>query len=147
MFNYDVTHKCLIAEGWCPTTSLNDVREALRRGTQKSGATVQTVINIVKTHETPPTYFKTNKLTAGFQAIVDAYGVCAHVQCRHAGWAGVRTCMRVFVVMTMSHPRRLTNGDTISLRDCRMQSLMWVQDFSSYVVCFRALNAQHFVPE
>ena len=78
MFNYDVTHKCLIAEGWCATAAINDVREALRRGSMKSGATVQTVLNVVKTRETPPTYFKSTKLTAGFQAIVDAYGMASH---------------------------------------------------------------------
>ena len=78
MFNYDVTHKCLIAEGWCATAQINDVREALRRGSMKSGATVQTVLNVVKSRETPPTYFRTTKLTAGFQAIVDAYGMARY---------------------------------------------------------------------
>jgi vacuolar-type H+-ATPase subunit I/STV1 len=78
MFNYDVTHKCLIAEGWCATAAINDVRDALRRGSMKSGATVQTVLNVVKTRETPPTYFKSTKLTAGFQAIVDAYGMASY---------------------------------------------------------------------
>lgn len=79
LFNYDVTNKCLIAEGWCPTSMLPEVREALRRGTLKSGASVQSVINIVKTKEMPPTYFRSNKLTKGFQSIVDAYG-CAKYQ-------------------------------------------------------------------
>ena len=78
LFNYDVTNKCLIAEGWCPTSMLPEVREALRRGTALSGASVQSVINIVKTKETPPTYFRTNKLTAGFQNIVSAYGTAPH---------------------------------------------------------------------
>mmetsp|Transcript_11318 Transcript_11318/g.28104 ORF Transcript_11318/g.28104 Transcript_11318/m.28104 type:complete len:978 (+) Transcript_11318:273-3206(+) len=78
LFNYDVTRKCLIAEGWCPASELQNVREALRRGTLKSGANVQTVLNVVHTKETPPTYFKSSKLTAGFQAIVDAYGVAKY---------------------------------------------------------------------
>ena len=78
LFNYDVTNKCLIAEGWCPTSMLPEVREALRRGTALSGASVQSVINIVKTKETPPTYFRTNKLTAGFQNIVSAYGTAKY---------------------------------------------------------------------
>jgi vacuolar-type H+-ATPase subunit I/STV1 len=79
LFNYDVTNKCLIAEGWCATSMLPEVREALRRGTLKSGASVQSVINIAKTNEMPPTFFRTNKLTKGFQNIVDAYG-CAKYQ-------------------------------------------------------------------
>ena len=58
---------------------LPEVRDALRKGTLKSGAAVQSVINIVKTTEMPPTYFRSNKLTKGFQSIVDAYG-CAKFQ-------------------------------------------------------------------
>ena len=99
LFNYDVTNKCLIAEGWCPTSLLPEVREALRRGTLKSGASVQSVINIVKTNEMPPTYFKSNKLTKGFQSIVDAYGcakyqvgVCV-VKCL-CGWVWFCFCFR-----------------------------------------------------
>mmetsp|Transcript_64490 Transcript_64490/g.147744 ORF Transcript_64490/g.147744 Transcript_64490/m.147744 type:complete len:816 (-) Transcript_64490:112-2559(-) len=78
MFNYDVTHKCLIAEGWCPTEDLNDVREALRRGTAKSGATVQTVLNVVRFRETPPTFFRNSKVAQGTQKIVDAYGMARY---------------------------------------------------------------------
>jgi V-type H+-transporting ATPase subunit a len=63
----------------CPTMMLPEVRDALRKGTLKSGAAVQSVINIVKTTEMPPTYFRSNKLTKGFQSIVDAYG-CAKYQ-------------------------------------------------------------------
>jgi len=78
LFNYDVTHKCLIAEGWCPSSMMSDVRDALRRATLKSGASVQTVVEVVKSKQTPPTFFKTSKVTAGFQAIVDAYGMARY---------------------------------------------------------------------
>mmetsp|Transcript_16738 Transcript_16738/g.45622 ORF Transcript_16738/g.45622 Transcript_16738/m.45622 type:complete len:411 (-) Transcript_16738:1657-2889(-) len=77
--NVDVTHQCLIAEGWCPTSKLGEVREALHRAAVYSGAAVPTVLNVVRTRETPPTYFRSNKLTAGFQAIVDAYGMARRV--------------------------------------------------------------------
>ena len=33
MFNLDVTHKCLIAECWCPVADLDRIQQALRRGT------------------------------------------------------------------------------------------------------------------
>lgn len=75
-FNYDVGHKCLIAEGWCPTNAINDIHQALRRATEKSGALVPSILSEVKAPtEEPPTHFKLNKFTATFQDIVDAYGV------------------------------------------------------------------------
>ena len=74
-FNYDITHKCLIAEAWAPSAEMDVIREALRRGTTRSGASVQTVINVVTTRETPPTFFRNTKYTKGTQAIVDAYGM------------------------------------------------------------------------
>ena len=33
------------------------------------------IVNAIDTDEKPPTYFKLNKFTASFQAIVDGYGV------------------------------------------------------------------------
>lgn len=33
MFNLDVTHKCLIAECWCPVSDLEAIQDALKRGT------------------------------------------------------------------------------------------------------------------
>jgi V-type H+-transporting ATPase subunit a len=77
-FNYDITHKCLIAEAWAPLSEMDAIREALRRGTAKSGASVQTVLNIVRTRETPPTFFRNSKITKGTQAIVDAYGMAKY---------------------------------------------------------------------
>jgi len=54
------------------------VREALRRGTAKSGATVQTVLNVVRFRETPPTFFRNSKVAQGTQKIVDAYGMARY---------------------------------------------------------------------
>jgi len=78
MFNYDVTHKCLIAEGWCPTEDMDNIREALRKGTTMSQASVQTVINVVKSKETPPTFFRNAVFSKGTQSIVDAYGMARY---------------------------------------------------------------------
>jgi len=39
---------------------------------------VPSILNRMQTKEAPPTYFKTNKFTSGFQAIVDAYGVASY---------------------------------------------------------------------
>ncbi|XP_017580777.1 V-type proton ATPase 116 kDa subunit a isoform X2 [Pygocentrus nattereri] len=73
--NIDVTQKCLIAEIWCPVSDLDSIQFALRRGTEKSGSTVPSILNRMQTKQTPPTYNKTNKFTSGFQNIVDAYGI------------------------------------------------------------------------
>ncbi|XP_059812467.1 V-type proton ATPase 116 kDa subunit a 1 isoform X2 [Hemitrygon akajei] len=73
--NIDVTQKCLIAEVWCPVSDLDSIQFALRRGTERSGSTVPSILNRMQASQTPPTYNKTNKFTYGFQNIVDAYGI------------------------------------------------------------------------
>ncbi|KAE9420018.1 hypothetical protein Angca_005717, partial [Angiostrongylus cantonensis] len=78
LFNIDVTHKCLIAECWCPLTELERIKMALKRGTEESGSQVPSILNRMETSEAPPTYHKTNKFTKGFQNIVDAYGVATY---------------------------------------------------------------------
>ena len=45
---------------------------------ERSGSTVPSILNRMKTSEQPPTYHKVNKFTRGFQAIVDAYGVATY---------------------------------------------------------------------
>ncbi|ETN78478.1 V-type ATPase subunit family protein [Necator americanus] len=78
LFNIDVTHKCLIAECWCPISELDRIKMALKRGTEESGSQVPSILNRMETMEPPPTYHKTNKFTRGFQNIVDAYGIATY---------------------------------------------------------------------
>ena len=78
MFNLDVTQKCLIAECWCPVSDLENIQQALRRGTECGGATIPSILHRISTHQEPPTFNRTNKFTQGFQAIVDAYGVAKY---------------------------------------------------------------------
>lgn len=75
MFNLDVTQKCLIAECWCPVADLDRIQSAIKRGTERSGSSVPSILNRMHTKHEPPTFNRVNKFTSGFQAIVDAYGV------------------------------------------------------------------------
>ncbi|NWR30063.1 VPP2 ATPase, partial [Tachuris rubrigastra] len=73
--SFDVTKKCLIAEVWCPVADLPSLRQALEEGSRKSGATIPSCMETIRTTQPPPTLIRTNKFTSGFQNIVDAYGV------------------------------------------------------------------------
>lgn len=74
-FNYDVNRRALIAEGWIPTQAIPAAQYALRGVTERTGSTIPPMLNEMRTAKDPPTYQKTNKLTSGFQELVDAYGV------------------------------------------------------------------------
>ncbi|XP_061541607.1 T cell immune regulator 1, ATPase H+ transporting V0 subunit a3b [Phycodurus eques] len=73
-----VTDKCLIAEAWCPVTKLPELQSALREGGRKSGSGVDSFYNRLPSSTSPPTLFPLNSFTAGFQNIVDAYGVASY---------------------------------------------------------------------
>lgn len=76
--NLDVTTKCLIAECWVPSSDFDRVCQAVQNGCARSGSTIPPVISPMTTKETPPTYHRTNKVTRGFQNIVDSYGVATY---------------------------------------------------------------------
>ena len=68
----------VVARGWCPVSEVENVRNALSLAEMSSGAQVSTVVESLVTKETHPTFFKTNKLTATFQGIVDSYGIARY---------------------------------------------------------------------
>lgn len=78
MCSYDHARKTLIAEAWCPTNSLPQIRATLQDVNDRAGLSVPTIVNQIKTNKTPPTYNKTNKFTEGFQTIIDAYGTAKY---------------------------------------------------------------------
>uniref|UniRef100_A0A914Z5G3 V-type proton ATPase subunit a n=1 Tax=Panagrolaimus superbus TaxID=310955 RepID=A0A914Z5G3_9BILA len=78
LFNIDVTQKCLIAECWIPTADIHVVQNALMHASKLSGSTVPSVLHQMETAETPPTHFRLNKFTQGFQNIVHAYGIASY---------------------------------------------------------------------
>ncbi|KAF2258025.1 vacuolar ATP synthase 98 kDa subunit [Lojkania enalia] len=73
-FSYDHQRKTLIAEAWAPTNYLGVIKSTLRDVNDRAGLSVPTIVNQIKTTKTPPTFFKTNRFTLGFQSIIDAYG-------------------------------------------------------------------------
>ncbi|KAM8807385.1 V-type proton ATPase 116 kDa subunit a 3 [Eudromia elegans] len=94
----DVTEKCLIAEVWCPARDLTRVQDALRQGSYKSGSSVECFVQRIPTSESPPTLIRTNKFTAGFQSIVDAYGVASYQEVNPAPYA-IITFPFIFAIM------------------------------------------------
>ncbi|XP_034448408.1 V-type proton ATPase 116 kDa subunit a isoform X1 [Hippoglossus hippoglossus] len=96
--NIDVTQKCLIAEVWCPVSDMDSIQFALRRGTEKSGSTVPSILNRMQSKQTPPTFNKTNKFTSGFQNIVDAYGIGSYREINPAPYT-IITFPFLFAVM------------------------------------------------
>ncbi|XP_027205722.2 V-type proton ATPase 116 kDa subunit a 1-like [Dermatophagoides pteronyssinus] len=78
MFRNDVTGHCLIAECWIPSCQIKEARLILGQGQTMSNSLGLSVLAILTTNETPPTYNVTNKFTAGFQVLVDSYGSCTY---------------------------------------------------------------------
>ncbi|UXI18633.1 hypothetical protein NH340_JMT04576 [Sarcoptes scabiei] len=76
--NLDVTTKCLIAECWVPSSDFERVCQAINNGCSRSGSTIPPVITPMVPKETPPSFHRTNKVTSGFQSIVDSYGVATY---------------------------------------------------------------------
>ncbi|XVF63769.1 hypothetical protein PTKIN_Ptkin09bG0113600 [Pterospermum kingtungense] len=70
MLSIDVTKKCLVAEGWCPVFATN-------KAATDSNSQLGTIFHVLR-KESPPTYFHTNKFTASYKEIVDAYGIAKY---------------------------------------------------------------------
>uniref|UniRef100_A0A8C8DE36 V-type proton ATPase subunit a n=1 Tax=Oryzias sinensis TaxID=183150 RepID=A0A8C8DE36_9TELE len=120
--NIDVTQKCLIAEVWCPLSDMDSIQFALRRGTEKSGSTVPSILNSMQTKQTPPTYNKTNKFTSGFQNIVDAYGIGSYREINPAPYT-IITFPFLFAVMfgDLGHGALMTSAALyLVLRESRL---------------------------
>nr|XP_056706932.1 V-type proton ATPase 116 kDa subunit a 3 isoform X2 [Euleptes europaea] len=97
-FSFNITDKCLIAEAWCPVRSLPAVQQALREGSHQAGSGVECFVHQVPCSENPPTLIHTNKFTAGFQNIVNAYGVASYQEVNPAPYT-IITFPFLFAVM------------------------------------------------
>ncbi|XP_042333829.1 V-type proton ATPase 116 kDa subunit a3 isoform X1 [Sceloporus undulatus] len=96
--SFNITDKCLIGEVWCPVRDLPAVQQALREGSRLSGSTVESFAHRISCTENPPTLIRTNKFTAGFQNIVDAYGVASYQEVNPAPYT-IITFPFLFAVM------------------------------------------------
>uniref|UniRef100_A0A670IZ38 V-type proton ATPase subunit a n=1 Tax=Podarcis muralis TaxID=64176 RepID=A0A670IZ38_PODMU len=96
--SFNITDKCLIGEVWCPVRDLPAVQQALREGSHRSGSGVECFVHQIPCTESPPTLIRTNKFTAGFQSIVDAYGVSSYQEVNPAPYT-IITFPFLFAVM------------------------------------------------
>lgn len=74
--NYDILRKTLIAEGWVPEDEIQSLTAKVR--SLSSSESVPTIVSILETSKTPPTYHRTNKFTSAFQSICDTYGIASY---------------------------------------------------------------------
>ena len=89
--------RALVAEGWLPVQREGAVLDALARAARRAG-TQTAVLAVVPTRETPPSLFRTTRFTAGFHALVAAYGVARYGEVNPAAVAVV-TFPFLFAVM------------------------------------------------
>lgn len=84
---HDHTKKCVVAQCWIPLDNVGQVEQALRRGGKLTHSPVPPILSRIKTNQTPPTYNVTNKVLAGFQALVDSYGIACYGEINPAPFA------------------------------------------------------------
>ncbi|XP_074863497.1 V-type proton ATPase 116 kDa subunit a 4 isoform X2 [Carettochelys insculpta] len=96
--NIDVTQQCIIAEIWFPVADTNRINRALHQGMERSGSAISPILTVIQSKMAPPTFNRTNKFTAGFQNIVDAYGVGSYREMNPAPYT-IITFPFLFAVM------------------------------------------------
>lgn len=74
--DYDNSRKTLIAEGWVPSDEIDNLSSNVKA--LASADSVPTIVSVLETTTTPPTFHRTNKFTAAFQSICDTYGVASY---------------------------------------------------------------------
>jgi V-type H+-transporting ATPase subunit a len=98
LLSYDQSRKTLVAEGWCPTRDLTHIQLALRRAMETAGTSVPAILSELRTHQTPPTFHRTDKFTEAYQTIMDSYGIATYQEV-NPGLFAVITFPFLFAVM------------------------------------------------
>ena len=97
-FNYDNNRKILVAEGWIPQDELGVLEEKMSEMTTELGIDVTSIIEVVETNRSPPTFHRTNKFTEAFQNICDCYGIAQYREI-NAGLPTIVTFPFMFAIM------------------------------------------------
>jgi len=99
MLSTDLTKKCVIAECWVPSDDIEKVRQVLSIANSGTSSAFEPIItNMNDAKATPPTYFRTNKFTKAFQAVVNAYGLATYREV-NPGLYTIATFPFLFAVM------------------------------------------------
>ncbi|CAR22804.1 H(+)-transporting V0 sector ATPase subunit a [Lachancea thermotolerans CBS 6340] len=78
LFDFDSNRKTLVGEGWVPQDELGSLQVQLANLTETLGVDVPSIVQVLETNRTPPTFHRTNKFTAAFQNICDCYGTATY---------------------------------------------------------------------
>jgi V-type H+-transporting ATPase subunit a len=87
MFQLTPEGNFLVADCWIPSSAEEEVKQALTDGSSHSAQRAFMEALAVAKHDTYPTFIRTNKFTAQFQAIVDTYGVPSYQEANPAFFA------------------------------------------------------------
>lgn len=66
-----------------PANRVDEILEVLRDACSETNAQTLTVLEFMRPDTLPPTHYNTNKFTAGFQSIVEAYGVARYREVKY----------------------------------------------------------------
>lgn len=96
---YDANKRYLLGNCWCPTDDLPKIHSCVENIMRQSNSTFGPFVSEIRNHSLkPPTYIRTNRLTVGFQDLMDAYGIPRYKELNPAAFSVV-TFPFLFAVM------------------------------------------------